>query len=223
MSRKNEPYSQLESSIGNPDATKEIEMRSASEIPPAPLDKQASSRGFPAKFHLSNDLPDGRIVLGADEKVIESWSFESTSLSFLEWIVTYLSLGLYYYVTRIFIQRKRYYQVYVTNLNIIVREEMSECNWGCLKILTENQASYPISSLAFLAAEVMGRKAFGLFPPSVALEMRFGRYPLASEYPETAYRFVKLYFIVEITPLYERHYYCIFDYIVELCILSDLS
>lgn len=109
-------------------------------------------------------------------------------MSIAEWFATFLSFGLYYFMTRIVLQRRRFYKVYVTNMNVIVKEEMTETSWGCLKLLLENQASFPISSLAFVTAEVIGQKLCGYLPASVVLEMRFGRYPVDSEYPTTMYR-----------------------------------
>ena len=161
--------------------------RVPNEQPPQSQTKP-KSKSFPTKFKLTPDLKNGSVSLARDERIIETWAFESTSMSFAEWCATFISFGIYYFMTRIILQRKRTYCVMVTNLNIIVKEEMMETSWGCMKLLLENQASFPISSLSFVTSEVVGQKLCGLFPASVALEMRFGRYPVDSELPKTTYR-----------------------------------
>lgn len=172
---------------------------------------------FPSKFQLSSDLTDGKVSLGDGERIIETWKFESTSMSTAEWCATIISFGLYYFMTRVVLQRKRYYHVYVTNLNVIVKEEMSETSWGCLKLLMENQASFPISSLAFLTAEVMGAKACGIIPASVVLEMRFGRYPVDSEYPVTVYRYENICIVPMHQPNKVSHLPLFLNCYTDLC------
>lgn len=176
----------------------EAAQKSVQQDKPESTTKQSKAAGtspvkkkttFPSKFQLASDLSNGQISLVTNEAIVESWIFESTSMSIAEWFATFISFGIYYFMTRIVLQRKRFYKVFVTNMNIIVKEEMTETSWGCLKLLLENQASFPISSLAFVTAEVIGQKMCGCIPASVVLEMRFGRYPVDSEYPITVYRY----------------------------------
>ena len=166
--------------------------RPVSKINKVPESLNSSSRKqtFPSKFKLTAELQNGSIAFAPDEQVLASWTFESTSLSFAEYVASIVSFGVYYLVTRKLLKRMRKYSVYVTNLHIIVKEEMMETSWGCLKILLENQASFPISTLSYVFSEVVGEKMLGLLPASVTLEMRFGRYPVDSEIPVTKYRYV---------------------------------
>lgn len=156
---------------------------------------------FPSKFQLTSELQNGSIAFAPDEQVLASWTFESTSLSLAEYFATFGSFGLYYVITRKLLKRMRKYSVHVTNLHIIVKEEMIETSWGCLKILLENQASFPVSTLSYVFAEVVGEKMLGLLPSSVTLEMRFGRYPVDSEVPITKYRYCLINFNFFISPI----------------------
>ena len=80
------------------------------------------------------------------------------------------TLGLYYFISRVFFKRRRSYTIHVTNIHIVVKEEMLEEQWSCAKIIHENQITFPLSSVTFLTAEEMG--AIGFIVPSVVLEMR---------------------------------------------------
>ncbi len=174
----------------NNKSNEEAVARPASKVNKVPESLNSSSRKqtFPSKFQLTAELQNGSIAFAPDEQVLASWTFESTSMSFAEYVATIVSFGVYYLITRKLLKRMRKYSVYVTNLHIIVKEEMMETSWGCLKILLENQASFPISTLSYVFAEVVGEKMLGLLPASVSLEMRFGRYPVDSEVPVTKYR-----------------------------------
>ena len=151
--------------------------------------KSSTGPNFESKCQLHPDLSGGSLSLKQDEQILESWAFDSNSMSLAEWMGALLTCGVSYLMTRVILQRKRRYCIHVTNLNILVKEDMIETRWGIIHTLLENQVTFPISSLKFVSGEEIGKKARGLLPAAVMLEMRFGRYPVDSEYPVTIYRY----------------------------------
>jgi hypothetical protein len=153
-----------------------------------PRPTAATTKPSPFKFKLSPELESGQFALVQDEIAQAKWTFISTAMSQIEWFVTIVTFGLYYFITRVLLQRKRKYAVHVTNKSVHIKEEMFEKQFFCLKLLMENQVTYPISSLAYVCAEEVAPRLYGFVPTKVACEMRFGRYPVDSQVPITIYR-----------------------------------
>lgn len=148
----------------------------------------------PWKFGLTNSLERGAIALLPAETIIESWCYVSTRMSLDEWITTFLTFGIYYLITRVVLARKRAYAIYVTNKNVIVKEEMCQTWLGCETILMENQISYSIQTVTFLSAEEVDNRLCGLLPGGTSLNIRFCKYPVNSQMPKTIFK--SLFFII---------------------------
>lgn len=143
----------------------------------------------PWAFELNPGLESvSQFVRSPDEEVKSSWTFISTAMNQSEWIATFVTFGLYYLITRVLLKRTRKYAVHVTNKAIHIKEEMYEIQFYCMKLLTENQVTYPVVSLAYVCAEDMGPRLWGLIPATVACEVRFSQYPVDSQIPATLYR-----------------------------------
>lgn len=150
---------------------------------------------LPRKFNMERDLSNAQLSKLPGEEVLACWKFRSTSMSQSEWIATILTCGFYYFCTRILLKRVRNYAVHVSDKSILVKEEMFEEKFGCINILMENQVTFPIKSLAYVCVEETQSRLCNLMPASVALEMRFGRYPKDSEVPETTYKSIFQIFV----------------------------
>lgn len=157
-----------------------------SQVPRSDPKKQEKWRVKSNLLHTGS-CDEGVFTLAPGEVIVGKWVYQSSSFSMTEWIASILSLGLYYLISRVLLKRTRSYAVAVTNINVHVKEEMSERSFFFTKTVFENQISHPLSSLAYVCAEEMEAQFCGLFPSSVCLEMRFHRYPLDSEIPLTPY------------------------------------
>lgn len=176
-----------ENKLPTPDVTGGAPVRQAVDTRPFVSNKTMKEKK-PWKFNMDRDLSNAQLSKLPGEEVLASWKFRSTSMSQTEWIATILTCGFYYFCTRILLKRVRNYSIHISDKSILVKEEMFEEQFGCMNILMENQVTFPIKSLAYVCVEETQSRLCNLMPASVALEMRFGRYPKDSEVPETTYQ-----------------------------------
>lgn len=142
------------------------------------------------KFALSPRLENGAKSLAPEEKIMASWTYTSTNMSFEEWIYTIFTFGIYWLATRCYLRRRHTYSIFVTDRRVIVKEEMFQSvGLMCLeKMLLEDQASYSITDLKYVCTEQNGEQFFGMVPPSVTLDLYFKNAPAWVSLPPSIYQ-----------------------------------
>ena len=147
---------------------------------PVNAGSQSSTGKYEFGFPLQKTLTSGnQIILNANEDILLTWKCSSDSMSFAETVLNFITVGLYYFLTRVYLSRKRFYTLFITNSRFLIKEEMYErLGFFCSKEqMVENQYSYSHGDLAFVTAEETAAKFGGRVPAQAALELRFVSYP----------------------------------------------
>lgn len=133
--------------------------------------------GFPLDFNMNN----GYVSLAAGETLVKGWKVETTHLEDWEIILMFLSFGLSFIYRMIFVQQRRFHNIYVTTDRVLIKEEVFEMRVWTVSRIFENQASFKLSDLCYVSAQEVGSRWCGFFPAMSQISMRFGRYPKLSE------------------------------------------
>lgn len=139
--------------------------------------------------NIHNKLDSNRLCLLRNEEILLSWKHDTSKISIRERYATFVTLGLYWLYTRVFLRRHRIYSVYITNYRVIVKEEMFESRGLCCLVenFVENQASYDLSNFKYACVEQLAPRWCGLIPMSGVLELHFICAPNWSALPQVSY------------------------------------